>query len=208
MLNVECSPMNPLWHILYRFYRVVSWLRHWVRRRFTRAGLVVLGAVIVAGMMGIDTDNTVSYQAFTLLLFLLLVAVSFGWIFRVRFSVTRLLPRFGTAGQPFSYRVAVTNLTARTQHGLTLLDDLADPRPSFSEWLAAQYADEKHFRPFRIGRRRHTHPFTVAMVKEAAVPTAPAHRSVEVRVELTPLRRGVLRFRGATLARPDPLGLF
>ena len=30
---------------------------------------------------------------------------------------------------------------------------------------------------------------------------------VEVRVELTPLRRGVLRFTGLTLARPDPLGL-
>jgi len=48
----------------------------------------------------------------------------------------------------------VMNLTARTQRGLTLLDDLADPRPSFPEWLAAQHADEKHFRPFRIGRRQ------------------------------------------------------
>ena len=33
-------------------------------------------------------------------------------------------------------------------------------------------------------------------------------QEVEVRVELTPLRRGILRFTGVTLARPDPLGLF
>jgi len=31
---------------------------------------------------------------------------------------------------------------------------------------------------------------------------------VQVRLELTPLRRGVLRFEGLRLARPDPLGLF
>jgi uncharacterized protein (DUF58 family) len=36
----------------------------------------------------------------------------------------------------------------------------------------------------------------------------PPNQDTEVRVEVTPLRRGVLRFTGVTLARPDPLGLF
>ena len=200
--------MNPLWRSIYRLYRLISWFRHWVRRRFTRAGLVVLGAILVAGTMGIDTDNTVAYQAFTLLLFLLLVAFSFGWFFRAQFSATRLLPRFGTVGVPFNYRIALTNLTARTQAGLTLLENLADPRPSFQEWRAAQLSDEKHFRPFRFSQRQRANPFTLATVKEAFVPGTPARQEVEVRVELMPLRRGVLRFNGATLARPDPLGLF
>ena len=39
------------------------------------------------------------------------------------------------------------------------------------------------------------------------MPSVPPDEEVEVRVELTPLRRGVLRFTGVTLARPDPLGL-
>ena len=36
----------------------------------------------------------------------------------------------------------------------------------------------------------------------------PPHQPADVRMELVPLRRGVLRFSGATLARTDPLGLF
>jgi uncharacterized protein (DUF58 family) len=35
----------------------------------------------------------------------------------------------------------------------------------------------------------------------------PPNREGEVSIEITPLRRGVLRFNGLTLARPDPFGL-
>src|SRR5262249_60490197 len=40
-------------------------------------------------------------------------------------------------------------------------------------------------------------------------PLPPLHPGVEteVTVEITPLRRGHLRFEGVTIARPDPLGL-
>src|SRR5207302_10880458 len=41
----------------------------------------------------------------------------------------------------------------------------------------------------------------------AAVPTAAPREEVEVRLELIPLRRGLLRFNAVRLARPDPLGL-
>ena len=43
-----------------------------------------------------------------------------------------------------------------------------------------------------------------------AVPVPPLapRGEAEVRVEILPLRRGILRFTGVTLARPDPLGLF
>ncbi len=200
--------MNLLFRILYRFYRVFSWLRCWAQRRLTRAGLAVVGALVVAAAMSLDTENTVAYQAFTLLLFLLFVAVGFSWFFRRRFSALRLLPRFGTVNQPFSYRVLVRNLTSKTQSGLTLLENLADPRPSFREWRAMQLDEGRQTRSFRFSRRGRTNPFRPATVKDTAVPPVPPNQEAEVRVELTPLRRGVLRFTGLTLARPDPLGLF
>src|SRR6266853_2119625 len=59
---------------------------------------------------------------------LLLVAVSFSWIFRARFAARRLLPAFGTVGRPLSYTLVVKNLTSKPQSHLTLLEDLADPR--------------------------------------------------------------------------------
>jgi uncharacterized protein (DUF58 family) len=129
------------------------------------------------------------------------------FFFRNSFSATRLLPRFGTAGRPLRYRVIVHNGGSRRQVGLTLLENLVDSRPNFSEWLAVQQAYERRFRSFRFGEHRRRNPFRNAIVKEAAVPPLPPQDRGGADVELTPLRRGVLRFSGLTLGRPDPLGL-
>jgi uncharacterized protein (DUF58 family) len=168
----------------------------------------VAGAFIVAGAVGTDIEDTVTYQTFTLLLAILILTFASSCFFRAKFSATRSLPRFGTAGQPLSYRVLIKNLTARPQKGLTLLEDVDDPRPPFPEWLAVHFAEMRRTRPFRISERRRASPFKLANLKEAAVPPLLPGGETEVRVELMPLRRGILRFTGVTLARPDPLGLF
>lgn len=193
--------------LFYRCYRLFSWLRYSIPRRLTGAGLAVSGALVVAALTGLDTDNTVAYQAFALLLFLLLVSVPFLFFFRARFAARRLLPRFGTVGHPFRYRIVLKNLTAKPQKGLSLMDNLLDPRPPFGEWLAVQLADEKRVRSFKFSQRRRQSPFRPATVGEGKVPLLPPHEETEASLELTPLRRGLLRFTGVTLARPDPLGL-
>ena len=114
------------------------------------AGLAVLGALMLAALLAPDTDNNVTYQALPLLLFLLVVAACLSWLFKTPFSATRLLPRFGTAGWPLHYRVVVRNLSTRAQNGLTLLENLADSRPSFQDWLAVQRAEQKLLRSFRF----------------------------------------------------------
>ncbi len=202
--------MNPIFRTLYLHYRLLSGLRYWGVRRFTRPGLAVLSAMFVTGLMATDTDNSVVYQAFMVMLGLLVAAVSFNVLFRLRCSVAieRSLPRFGTAGKAIRYRVAVKNLTRKTQAGLTLLENLADPRPTFQEWKAVQLDDERQFRSFRFGHLRRSNPFKLVSVKTAEVPPISAQQIVEVQGEITPHRRGVLQFAGALLARPDPLGLF
>jgi len=192
---------------IYRVYRLLSGTRYWFRQRFTGAGLALLCGLAAAGIMGPDTDNNVAYQAFALLLCLLAVAIVLNWTFRGRFSACRYLPRFGTAGSPLSYTVLVKNIGTKHQCGLTLLEDLADPRPSFQEWRTAQAAERKQLRSFRVASGGRPNPFKPAIVKEATVPAAAPQGEVEVRLELTPLRRGPLRFHGVRLARPDPLGL-
>ncbi|TAK94467.1 MAG: DUF58 domain-containing protein [Verrucomicrobia bacterium] len=200
--------LSPIFRALYWIYRGYSGLRHWTVRRFTPLGLALAGGVGSAALLGFDTDNTVGYQAFALMFCLLVVALVFSPFFRAKFSVSRILPRFATVGMPMHYDVEVRNLGARTQAGLTLLDDLADPRPDFRSWLAVQLDDEKHLRPFRFNRERRLHRFRIAKIKEAELPLLPAGQTARARVELTPLRRGVLRFESCSFARPDPLGLF
>jgi uncharacterized protein (DUF58 family) len=200
--------MTFLWFLVYRLYCATSSVRYWGRRRFTAAGLGILGATVVAALLGSDTENNVAYQAFTLLVCLLLVAFVFSWFFRARFTANRLLPRFGTVGAPLNYCVKLRNLSLKTQKGLAFLENLADPRPAFPEWLAGTLAEDKQIRSFRFSQRPRTNWYRVATLREFTVPPIPAKQEVDVCAELTPLRRGVLRFNGVTLARPDPLGLF
>ncbi|HEX3857057.1 MAG TPA: DUF58 domain-containing protein [Verrucomicrobiae bacterium] len=200
--------MSFLYKPIYWIYCFTSSLWYWSRRRFTRAGLCVAGGCIVAGAVGLDVENTVTYQSFALLLALLISAFACSFFFRAKFSATRSLPRFGTAGQSLHYVVRVKNLGTKIQTGLTLLEELADPRPAFPEWLAFQMAESRRVRPFRVAQRRHKNPFRVATVKETEMPPLMPNGEIEVRVEVLPLRRGILHFTGVTLARPDPLGLF
>ena len=199
--------VSPIFRVLYVIYRMLAWLRYSLPRRFDRAGLGVAGALVLALIMVPDTENNVAYQGFTLLLFTLGIAVAFSLFFRARFGANRILPRFGTVGAPLRYTVSVQNLTRRRQPGLVLLENLAEPRPSYREWLEVQLADERRFRSFRFSSRGRNSSFKKASVGSVAVPTLMPGGSADVQVQLTPLRRGVLRLGGVTLARPDPLGL-
>jgi len=198
---------SPLFRLLYWWYRIASGMRYRAGRRLTRAGWMVVIALTASFMMGTDTENTVVYQALPILIFMLVSATLFSFFFRARFSASRLLPRFGTVGRPLYYRVLVQNLTAKTQSDLSYLENLSDPRPSYGEWRAAAIADNQKIRPFRNSARR-SQRHKIANIKEALVPAMPPKGEVEVRVELEPLRRGVLKFGGVILARPDPFGLF
>jgi uncharacterized protein (DUF58 family) len=199
--------MALLFKLFYRLYRLSSGRWYWARRRFTRTGLAVLGAFILAALLAPDSDNNVTYQALPLLLFLLTVGFCWSWSFKARFTATRLLPRFGTAGCAVPYRIVVKNLSPKTYSGLTLLENLADPRPSFEDFVALERAEQRALRSFRFSESQRAIGFRLATVKEASVPPIAPGEEAEVRVEVTPLRRGALRFTGVTLARTDPLGL-
>lgn len=201
--------MNFIWRAVYCFYRVMWRVLHWSQRRFTLAGWLVLAGIFVTALGALDTETSSAYQGFVLLLVLLAIAFVSSWFFRLRFAAVRFLPRFATAGQTFEYRVRLRNLTAKTQRGLTLLENPADPRPSFEAWLAQQRAEEKQVRSLRLSRpQQRYNPFRIATLETAPVPPMLPNAEVDARVAVTPLRRGLFRFEGLALARTDPLGLF
>src|SRR5437667_3647269 len=183
--------MSRLARIGYVVDRFFSGVRYWCHKRLTPAGLGILCALIAAALMGPDTENNVAYQAFTLLICMLVVAAAFSWWFRASFSARRLLPRFGTAGCPLAYTVMIKNRTGKNQAGLTLMEELADSRPSFHDWRAAQLAEQRELRSFRFSARPRANPFRLAALKDALMPAAMPQEEVPVQLEVTPLRRGV-----------------
>lgn len=191
--------------LVYRVYRLVSSLQHWARRRLTPGGWIVFVGLILTGGMATDTEQSLGYQVFALLFCLSVAAVAVAPFFRARFSAERFLPKFGSAGQPLRYSVSVRNLSGKVQSGIEVLDDLADPRPTFEEFLTLM----------RPGRRRKKFPWSnapdvrrVRAIQPQSLPVLPPNGTAEAEIELVPLKRGVLHFDSLTLARPDLFMLF
>lgn len=81
------SSSAPSWlqRRLHASYRVSSGFTWWWRRRFTKAGVLVFLGIIVTGLMGVDTNLSLAYQAFVFLCFLFIAALA-----GTQFSRTRL----------------------------------------------------------------------------------------------------------------------
>ena len=198
--------------LIYIALRMFSALDHALRERLTAAGWLALGAAAAAGAAGLDTTQNASYQAATLLGALLALAWGASLLFRARVVASRELPRYATAGEPFSYVVAVENRGARALEGATLRERLADPRPRYAEWRRAREPGEErrnwfdrnvgYFRWRWLIERRTPHP-----PQESALPALAPGARRELRLTLTPRRRGRIELAGLALGRTDPLGL-
>jgi uncharacterized protein (DUF58 family) len=207
--------------LLYRSYRRSFGLAYWVSRRFTNAGKYALACLMVATALGADTNQSTAYQACAFLTVVFVIAIvwtALGLPYPFLrdaglFTVRRMPPRFGTAGSPVAYAVTVKINGPYPQRGITLLEDLEDPRPSLQEFSArprgkARGVSVRLDRLLGFSRwselmaRRQP-----AVIREHTVPDLPPHGEADVRVEFTPRRRGRIHFIGLTLARPDVFGL-
>lgn len=191
-----------MWRPFYLTFRAVSGAGFWIERRFTRAGLLVLGGLVLAAVFGVDTSLTVAYRIFTLCAALLLLAVVTTWLGRTSLAVRPRLPHTLTAGEPFTLRVDVHNSSSKRLGGVALRAELGDPRPSFREFRA-----RLKFPTYR-GWARLVWSNRLAYVEEAALPPLDARSEAEIEVHGQALRRGRLRISGIDAARADPLGLF
>ncbi len=182
-------------------------------RRFTKAGLLVLSGLVASAVVGLDTHQTLAYQAFTFLLALLLTSIACGILFRVRLTAHRKLPKFGTAEEPLNYRIVLKNRTQKRQLGLYLRENLEAPCPSFEEFSSIREPDEKKRNPFdrRVGYHRWLwllYRKKTARVTQRSVTDLPPGGVQEVHARVVPLRRGRLTLDGLDIVRTDPFGLW
>ncbi len=198
--------------LMYRQFLLASRTQYTLARRLTGAGKLLAAALIGALIFGPNTRLTVSYQAFTLMLAMLTLAAILSVRGPRALEARRRLPRFGTVGEPLTYHVLVRNPGDDARVGLSLLEDLEDPRPSFATFATAHEPGEAGRNWFDRKVAYHRWAWLIEQnrrldVGEHPVPAVPARTTVEVRVTAMPRRRGRARFRGLSLARPDPLGL-
>jgi uncharacterized protein (DUF58 family) len=198
--------------LIYRALRTVGAFDHWLRERLTPAGWLALGAAGAAAATGLDTNQTVTYRAFTFLAALLALSYLASLLFRARVESRRELPRYATAGEPCVYRVVLANRGTHRLEGATVQERFRDPRPAYEEWRRAREPGEErrnwwdrtvgYFRWRWLIERRLPREVEAA----ALGPIAPGERR-ELRLAFTPRRRGRIEFAGLTVSRADPLGL-
>jgi len=197
----------------YRSYRSFYATRIWVEQRFSKGGRLLLVGIPVSAILGVDTERSMIYQVFTLLSALVFIAIFTTLFIRLKLAARRDLPRFGTAGEPLSYRVTFYNQDKKIQKNLIFKEVLCDPRPTYREFCTFTEPSENrrnvwdrktmYFRwLWLISRRENAKP------EEISVPTIAPHGSLQLNVKIHPQKRGLLKFKHLLIGCPDPLGIF
>ncbi|MBI5594757.1 MAG: DUF58 domain-containing protein [Elusimicrobia bacterium] len=194
---------------LYRGLRLTGSVIDWAGPRLTGAGLLALGGAAAAAVLGVDTTQSMAYQAFTFLTALLLLAALGLFERQAGLSARRLLPRFAAAGQPLRYAVRVKNAGALPLLGARVGEVPARALPTLEEYDAQGPSGRSWFeRLSGYGRwepvRRR---LLAAWGAPVPLPDLPPGSEAEVALELTPSARGRLRFKELLVRAPEPLGL-
>ena len=133
---------------------------------------------------------------------------------RAAVEAKRELPRFGTAGEPLRYTVRVWHHGKRRLNRAWLTDSPPDPRPSLADFSLLREPGEEERNGF--DRRlayfrwhwlmRGNRLFSGGYSRDDLDLKRGQH--AKIAIELTPLRRGVIRFDDMRVLLPDPFGLF
>lgn len=127
--------------------------------------------------------------------------------------VHRQLPRHATVGFPLEYTVSYTNLAKRRLNNFYLIDLAPDPTPTRDVFLnATEPGEEKRnafdrlFLAYRWNWLRSR--FLLMKSKPFLASPVATGECGKLRMELLPLRRGVIHLKEMRVILPDALGLF
>ncbi|MCB1646028.1 MAG: DUF58 domain-containing protein [Pseudomonadales bacterium] len=194
---------------MFRAYQRWS-LRHNGRtRRTTDRGQLVFAGMLVAGALGIDTDRSLVYQFFALLLVIVVASRLALRFYQPQVRVSRELPEYVTSGQPFSYRIRITNTGDRPETDLEIQDNPQIRVPGLVEFQTRREPGEasRNLWDRYIGYHRYMwlrREKTGLDVAPADVPDVPVRSSIAVELNTTPLRRGLVTFESVSVRYPDP----
>jgi len=196
--------------VLRQYQRVFS-LSRWMRLHFTLMGKLCLIVCLMAGVYGVDTKASSTYQLFVFVLVILIFALLGSVINRLQVTVQRKLPRYATVGEPFTYHVTVSNRSRHGYQDLVLIEQLSESFPTLDQLSEFYATKNKRWYQQGISFRHWLRYLTFqrgASIDEQAIANLGVQQATQVNVICKPARRGKLKFSGAYIAKADLLGLF
>jgi uncharacterized protein (DUF58 family) len=189
-------------------------IRHFLARRTRPAGAAVTIAMGCLAPLVAAYSRGPIYQSFSICFVLFTTGIIWSFARRARLTARRELPRHATVGVPVSYPVRVRNHGRFRIKRAWLMETPPDPRPDLAGFQRFREPGEdernrfdRKFAYFRwqwlISKRR-----LFFASSAAGELRSDGGRESSIRMEITPLRRGVISLTDLRVRLPDPFGLF
>jgi len=183
-------------------------------RHFTPAGLMIVTAFFLSGILGFNLFKSTIYQVMAFCLSVMTVSLVLSLLpFKFKVKVNRILPDYVTEGNKVAYELEITNDSSKIQKGLILYENMKDPRPDIKTLLSKKEPFEHlrnawdrktlYYRWLWLIRKAEK-----VRIKPIELPDLPANETIRVTSKMAPHYRGTLHFSGVTFARRDAIGLF
>lgn len=197
---------------LYVLYRATEGAKMWLFTRFTPLGRVVLLSCCIAAIFGLGVQRTMIFQIFVLTGVMLVFSFFSSLLFKSNVVVKRVLPDSCIAGRKLRYRIHIENQGSTVEQGLFFRELVSSSLPSRQEFLNIHEEGEEkrnifdkkmgYYRWLWLLQKRRRIECT-----DQVLPDIPAGKSLEIEVDIFPLRRGNIHFEGYVLGRADAFGL-
>jgi hypothetical protein len=199
---------------LHRTYFLAAGIHHFIARRVRPPGIALALVLVLATCLGVGHDRSSVYQLFSLSLGMLVIGIPWAMCRQARAEARRELPRFATAGEPLRYHIHIWHHGKKRLARAWLADAAPDPRPNHQDFTTLREPGEEErnqfdrcFAYFRWQwLLRGNRLFTGGIASEDL--DLAVGQSARIPLEITPLRRGVIRFDDLRVLLPDPFGLF
>ncbi|MFC5051900.1 DUF58 domain-containing protein [Rubritalea spongiae] len=198
---------------LYKLYSSSSRSSFGLRNRISSLGWIVVCGLPLCAFMASMYPRDTFFQLLGVVSAVCIAAFVSVLLRKAQLKVRRLLPRHASVGRPLEYTVEYTNLAKRGLNNFYMLDLAPDPTPSMDVFLhATEPGEEKRnaFDRFFLAYRWNwlKSRFLLMKSKLFLANSVGGEKCGKVRVELLPLRRGVIHLQNMRVVLPDALGLF
>jgi uncharacterized protein (DUF58 family) len=201
--------------LLYRSYYRSAGLNFFIVRRLRPAGIAIVLVLILSSVLGVGHHRRDPvFQIFSLCMGMTLIALPWAFFRRASLEAVREIPRYATVGEAMRYTLRVRNVGRRRVRGIAVSETPPDPRPQLAEFLHAREPGEHErnwfdrqlayfrWRWLLSKRRLFDGGSSINLID------LESGASGQLQLELTPVRRGVIRLDDLRVLLPDPFGLF
>ena len=199
--------------LLHASYFRGAGMHFFLARRLRPTGIALIIVLVLGSVLGVGHSRDSVYQIFSLAFGMGGIGVVWAFFRKAEVELRREPPAHATAGETVRFSIRVRNVGRRRLRRAWLAETPPDARPPLAEFLDRREPGEENRNGFDrvlayyrwqwLMNRRRLFDGGASLDEIDLKPG----ESTRITMEITPLRRGVIRLHDARILLPDPFGL-